>query len=486
MNPRRVNSPTSRVRFGFARAEITPPVGIYHRMWGAARHDRATGVHRPLFADVMLFAPLDGAAPPFARVQLDLVGLDRRQVESLAGAVAAAAGIAAERVVVAFSHSHSAGLFLPGRVSLPGGDLIAPYLEDLGEQLQHGARRARESLQDAAITYATGRCAMNANRDYWDDDAGAYACGFNPGAVPDQTLVVARVTGASGAPIATVVNYGCHPTTLAWENTLLSPDYPGALRALVERETDAPCVFALGACGDLGPREGYTGDPAVADRNGRQVGYAALSLLEEMGPPGVDFDYAGPVVSGATLGRWEWRPFDADRSAATARFEGGSYAVDLPLRPLPERASLERDLATWEADARAAEARREPLAARDAAARAERARRWLGRLADLPPGPAHALRFSVLRMGDSAWVTCAGEPYSVIQEELRRRFPDLSILFSPLAGEMQVAYLLPRDRYGQGLYQEEPSLLAPGCLETLTEAIAARIEDPSLRPGSHQ
>jgi hypothetical protein len=41
---------------------------------------------------------------------------------------------------------------------------------------------------------------------------------------------------------------------------------------------------------------------------------------------------------------------------------------------------------------------------------------------------------------------------------------------------MQVAYLLRRECYGQGLYQEEPSVLAPGCLEHLADAIAARVE----------
>jgi hypothetical protein len=50
-----------------------------------------------------------------------------------------------------------------------------------------------------------------------------------------------------------------------------------------------------------------------------------------------------------------------------------------------------------------------------------------------------------------------------------------TIVLSPLAGDMPIAYLLPADRYGRGLYQEEPSSLAPGCLELLTEAIAARI-----------
>ena len=66
-----------------------------------------------------------------------------------------------------------------------------------------------------------------------------------------------------------------HPTTLAWDNTLISPDYPGATREVIEDATRVPCVFLLGACGDLGPRNGFVGDTAVADRNGRQLGYAA-------------------------------------------------------------------------------------------------------------------------------------------------------------------------------------------------------------------
>lgn len=46
-----------RCVFGIARADITPPVGMYHRMWGASKHERSTGVHRPLYATVAAFGP---------------------------------------------------------------------------------------------------------------------------------------------------------------------------------------------------------------------------------------------------------------------------------------------------------------------------------------------------------------------------------------------------------------------------------------------
>ncbi len=35
---------------GVARADITPPPGIYARSWGSAQHDAAEGIHRPLVA----------------------------------------------------------------------------------------------------------------------------------------------------------------------------------------------------------------------------------------------------------------------------------------------------------------------------------------------------------------------------------------------------------------------------------------------------
>src|SRR5436190_11365445 len=40
---------------GVAREDITPPVGIYARSWGAAKHDVAEGIHRPLTLTCLTF-----------------------------------------------------------------------------------------------------------------------------------------------------------------------------------------------------------------------------------------------------------------------------------------------------------------------------------------------------------------------------------------------------------------------------------------------
>jgi hypothetical protein len=478
MSTTTVPTPTSLVRLGHARVDVTPPIGIYHRMWGAARHDRATGVHRPLIADVLALAPLDGDGTPLIRVHLDAVGLARPDDTALRAAISEATCVPVNHIQICCSHTHSGGLLNPDRVPLPGGDLIPGHHAATRVNVARAAAEALAHARPATITYGTGTSAMGANRDYRDVGNDLWACGFNPDAPADQTVTVLRATADDGAIVVTAVGYAAHPTSLAWENTLISPDYPGALREVVEAATGAPCAFMLFPCGDQGPRDNYVGGPATADANGRQVGYAALAVLEGMGSPATDRAYEGPVVSGATLGVWRHSPHDEARRAATTRFEGATATVDIPRKPGPSAAAWRAEVDRLEGVAAEADARGDTIAARNAAALAERARRWAGRLTHLPEGatdPTYPLPVSVFRIGDVIWATCAGEPYAAVSVDLRRRFPGRTILLSPLDGPAEVGYLLTAESYGKGLYQEEPSLPGAGSLEVLGGAIAGRI-----------
>ena len=53
----------TRCAFGAATRDVSPPVGIYARTWGAATHEAAEGIQRPFAATAAVFAPLDGAGP---------------------------------------------------------------------------------------------------------------------------------------------------------------------------------------------------------------------------------------------------------------------------------------------------------------------------------------------------------------------------------------------------------------------------------------
>lgn len=474
---RHVDTPQSRCRFAIAHTDITPPVGIYHRLWGAALHDRSTGVHRPLRGTVLLFQPLDQPnTPPQVVLAVDLCFIAHDVLSDMFPEMSRRTGLPRENFLVSPSHTHSTGYLDYSRESLPGGDLIRPYFARLTEQFSELIIAARRELQPATIVYGTGHCTMGAHRDFWDYQTRQYVCGFHPDGIADPRVLVGRVTDAEGATLATLINYACHPTTLAWQSSLIGPDYIGAMRETVEEHTSAPCVFLQGASGDVGPRDGFTGNTAVADRNGRQLGFAALEAYTGLPPAGTRFAYAGPVVSGATLGTWENVPLPEPDLQRHATMQVHDFIVNLAYRPeLPTREETAANRETYFAEEQQALKAGDTAKARDSHALVERMDRQLARLRVLPEGTHYPFAVRLWKLGDAIWVFVESEPYNYLQRTLRHRFPRNPIVVNTLINAPRTVYLPTESYYNTGVYQESIACLAAGSLELLTEQIAAKI-----------
>src|SRR4051812_27603504 len=96
-----LKTPQSRCRAAIARCDITPPIGIYHRMWGAATHDRATGTHRPLLATLLWLEPVTGDRSQILLIiALDHCILDGPDIEQMQQAVAHAGNVGAQQVLI--------------------------------------------------------------------------------------------------------------------------------------------------------------------------------------------------------------------------------------------------------------------------------------------------------------------------------------------------------------------------------------------------
>ena len=470
------DTPQTICRFGITRRDITPPVGMYHRMWGAASHDRSTGIHRPLTTTAMALQPLADETFRCVLIAIDHCLLMGPEMARLKERVSQEASIPPRDLVVTFSHTHGAGLLDLDRHQLPGGEMMIPYMETLIARVAEAALEALDSMQAATIAYAAGTCSLAAHRDFWDEERNKFVCGFNPHQAADPTVWLARVTDTKGDLLATLVNYACHPTTLAWENSKISPDYPGAMREVLETATGVPCVFLQGASGDLGPRVGFVGDPAVADANGRQLGYAALSALESLPPPATRMQYRGPVESGATLGEWCHEPLGDTERLQKSCWRSRSWTVPLPYREdLDSSDGSNSELAGLEEAEKQAQDSGDSVKERELRAHAERARRRQARLSQLPAGE-YPYRIVLWQLGDAFWLAIEGEPYSLLQQELRRRFPQTPILVTTLIEGWLPGYLPPRDLYGKGIYQESIALLQAGTLERVIETASQEIE----------
>jgi hypothetical protein len=281
--------------------------------------------------------------------------------------------------------------------------------------------------------------------------SGRVVCGYNPAAPADDTLLVGRITASSGRTIATIVNYACHPTTLAWENHLVSPDYVGATRETIEAATGgAPAVFLQGASGELAPRLQYVGDPAIADAHGREVGHAALAALFAMEPPGERLVFDRVVESGAPLAVWKREP--RPLTPATLTVAAKRTTVDLELKGWPSAAAL------------AAE-----MAACGDRALAERLRRRLRIREALGDGTTHPFEIWGWRIGETLVLGTMAEAYSRIQRRLRAELPDRAVVWLNLVNG-GVGYLPPADLYDLDIYPAWQTPFGRGSLERVEDA----------------
>lgn len=432
--------PSAACFAGAARADMTPPIGMYTRMWGAALHDCHTAVHKPLLATALAIAA-DASAPPCLILSLDLCLLGVDEMCEIRTAVIGALGLAQEhQLLVSLSHTHAG----PGVLSrqpiwarLPGGEHLGPYLDKLVAACVAACTRAVAALEPAWLTSAAASCKLACHRDTWDAEGvataavglsanqshvgqgggevarakpGQWVCGYGADSVvgpADDTLMCVRVckrlppgaelppqqqpdnsgntlahgVSADGQPpavLAVIFNYGCHPTTLGPGNTHISPDYIGAARELLEEEFGGLSLFLQGASGDTGPMISYAGDPAAADRNGRWLGHAAAAAVTGMLPPGTGIEFDGAIVSGANLAGWREAPLDA---ASPCPVRSEQLVIELPLKEQTGLDSIGPELAKAEAAEAAVLAAEggEAVAYRDARAIADRWRRVAAR-----------------------------------------------------------------------------------------------------------
>lgn len=429
--------PSASAFVGVARRDITPPVGIYARMWGAAKRDRSEGTHKPI-STTALVIKRDKGEMPLVIVSIDLALLGDlggvTDEEFIIKPVLESLGIDRQHIMVNCTHTHSAPWTALSRSHLPGGDLLPAYQKHLGEAIREAAREALATAQRATFTWATGRCNLAANRDLPDPDKPGkrIICGYNPDKPADDTVVVGRVTrDADGSVLATLVNYACHPTTLAWDNKLISPDFIGAMRDVIEANTgDAPCLFLQGASGELAPAHDYVGDTAIADKHGRQLGYAAMSALESMLPPRHKLTYRGVMESGAPLAVWLPERFEPSKLVAADGFD-----IPLPIKKMPSVARMEADIA----------------ACKDRTLR-ERMFRKLQIVKTLGDSGTFAMPAWVWRLGGAIIVAHPNEAYSCFQQDLRAALPDFAVVVMNVTGP-ELGYITPPEMFKENIYQ---------------------------------
>ena len=264
--------------------EITPPLTAPHASWGAQVHVLPDGVEADLWATALV---VDDGVTTAAWIDLDLVLISHQESNAIREAVAAALNIPVQAVRVSVTHNHAGPPPSAWNWTRQGRAALDGYYALLPEYAAGAARMAHAGLRPARVAAGSGESRVAVNRREIAPD-GRPVTGVNPDGPIDPQVFVLRIDNREGGPLAAVVGYTMHPTTLGPSNRLISPDWPGHLKRTVEAITGATCLFAQGATGNIGPGpDGFTDDVGVVRRLGEQVGCEAARVYLGLQLPAV-------------------------------------------------------------------------------------------------------------------------------------------------------------------------------------------------------
>ena len=445
---------------GVGRCDITPAPGTPQGGWGAQTHQRGAGTDLPLFATAIVFQDV---AQSVATIDIDSIGFDPEWTQRILDAVSALSGLETSSIRLSCTHTHSGPNTFRIPVITEGRDMILEYLEGLPLQNAGAVWQAQQKLRPVRVGAAAGSCEINVNRRQELPD-GRIVVGRNPGGPVDHTVRVVRIDELDEQPLANLVHYACHPTTVGWDADVATPDYPGMAKRVVEEQLGGVCLFLQGATGNIGPRMGFTGDLSIYRRFGRLLGLEASKLALGIDTLPRKAKLVGLQESGTTIALFE----DVPAEPKPATLGVLSRFLQLPLKELPppaeaeaEAESLRNELARLRREGTEAEIRTATSRATQASMRAERAR--------LHHGRSHIdWHLQGIRLGSVALIGIPGEPFIEISQEVAARSPFPHTLFSGYSNG-GFSYLPVRSAYPAGGYEVETSPFSPDAAEIVVE-----------------
>jgi hypothetical protein len=260
-----VQAGVARVTFDLPRYV---PLAGYSRRHGKP----SAGARDPVGARALV---LQGGGVTVALVSCDLLIVDERLSASVRERLAARGFPPELTLVLAATHTHSG----PGAYGsaffekLSMGHYDPQVFDAIAESIVEALAQARAKLAPVRLAYRSGSTeGLVVNRLE------------SSGPVDAEVSVVGLYPQDRAEPLAVLVSFAAHPTTLGAWNMELSADYPGVVvEALEERYPGSTAMFFAGAVADQGPVK--SGERLErTQRLGRELARYAAALLEEVHP----------------------------------------------------------------------------------------------------------------------------------------------------------------------------------------------------------
>jgi hypothetical protein len=222
------NSP---LKAAAGKVDITPTQPAY--IAGYGRDRRSIDAHDPLMARCLV---LESNGVRIAIVSCDLIGIPRYQSQMIKGLIKS---VPPEHVYLAATHTHS------------GPDTVGQWGPDIQTRGVDEAWMTAFRAKVAQLVDSVSGQLRPASLKFADTtDVPKISKNIRVPRILDTELGVMQVVGkADGKPIATLVNYACHPEILNTRH--MTADFPHWLYDTVEGKTGGICLYLNGAQGGM-------------------------------------------------------------------------------------------------------------------------------------------------------------------------------------------------------------------------------------------
>ena len=432
------------MRAGFAKIDITPPLGCILNGYYAPRY--ADHVIEPLY--VTTLACTDGENTVLA-ISLDISEILQRDMDDIRERVSKQTGIPVEAVFVACIHTHTAPVISEIRCFFKRDP---EYYEVFCEKICRCAEQAMADMKEAEASIArteakgisfvrryrlkNGQTITNPPARIMDQVTGSVG-------TPDEVVQLVKLRRAGAADIA-IVNFGTHPDVLG--GTGICPDWPGFLRNALE-----------GALTDEADGMGVR----VIFFNGAQGDVAHVNRMGVIPPKGPTHSrHMGRVIAGAVLSVYTYtepvrcdKVFFLQKMAHVATAKGTPEQVKIA-DEIHKRYVAGEDVSQYPFDI-------------------VMARKFL-RLEQR--NAVEALKVACVGFGDVAFIGLPGEPFTEIGRQIKARSP-FSMTIPCCNANGSEGYFPTDDALTNCGYEANSSLFLPGVASGMIETALDVLQD---------
>ncbi|MBE5108465.1 neutral/alkaline non-lysosomal ceramidase N-terminal domain-containing protein [Bacillus thuringiensis] len=225
---------------GVCRVDITPPLGIdfigYHRETGINH------IEERIYGTIFVFE-IDEVKTVF--ISIDNIGMLVEDTNIIRERVASRLHVPFERITVVYTHTHS------GPETVGDHPLIQSYKTILLNNVVQGAVTANNNMMPCEVGWGVTTGDIGVNRRERTSD-GKAKMGTNIEGVVDNRIGMLAIRDAETKELSGIVVFcTAHPNVLKGDSDVLSADYPGMTREILEKIVNCPVIIVQGAAGNV-------------------------------------------------------------------------------------------------------------------------------------------------------------------------------------------------------------------------------------------